>query len=40
MTGATTVLKNLRKLADVDKDDVLGLIGLEERRTEIGRAHV
>lgn len=30
---AATVLKNLRKLADVDKDDVLGLIGLEERRT-------
>jgi hypothetical protein len=33
MTGATTMLKSLRKLADVDKDDVLELIGLEERRT-------
>lgn len=33
MNGASTVLKNLKKLADVDKDDLLDLIGLEERRT-------
>lgn len=33
MTTATAVLKNLKRLADVDKDDVLDLIGLEERRT-------
>lgn len=32
MTGAA-VLKNLKRLANVDKDDVLDLIGLEERRT-------
>lgn len=33
MTGASLVLKNLKKLADVDKSDLLDLIGLEERRT-------
>ena len=33
MTGASIVLKNLKRLADVDKDDLLDLIGLEERRT-------
>ncbi|MDP3233999.1 MAG: hypothetical protein Q8S33_14750 [Myxococcales bacterium] len=33
MTGASNVLKNLKRLADVDKDDLLDLIGLEERRT-------
>ncbi len=27
------MLKNLKRLADLDKDDVLDLIGLEERRT-------
>lgn len=27
------MLKNLKKLADVDKSDLLDLIGLEERRT-------
>jgi hypothetical protein len=33
MSTAATVLKTLKKLGDVDKDDVLDLIGLEERRT-------
>ncbi|MCA2977898.1 MAG: YtxH domain-containing protein [Myxococcaceae bacterium] len=33
MSTAGTVLKTLRKLGDVDKDDVLDLIGLEERRS-------
>ena len=33
MAGASIVLKNLKRLADVDKDDLLDLIGLEERRT-------
>lgn len=33
MSATAMLLKNLRKLADVDKDDVLDLVGLEERRT-------
>jgi hypothetical protein len=33
MSTAATVLKTLKKLGDVDKADVLDLIGLEERRT-------
>jgi hypothetical protein len=33
MTGASIVLKNLKRLAEVDKEDLLDLIGLEERRT-------
>jgi hypothetical protein len=33
MSTAATVLKTLKKLGDVDKEDVLDLIGLEERRT-------
>lgn len=33
MSGAATVLKAIRKLADVDRDDVLELVGLEERRS-------
>lgn len=33
MSGASMVLKNLKRLADVDKDDLLDLVGLEERRT-------
>jgi hypothetical protein len=33
MTGASVVLKNLKRLADVDKEDLLDLIGLEERRS-------
>lgn len=33
MSATAMLLKNLKKLADVDKDDVLDLVGLEERRT-------
>lgn len=33
MSGAAMLLKNLKRLADVDKDDVLELVGLEERRS-------
>ncbi|MBE2249235.1 MAG: YtxH domain-containing protein [Myxococcus sp.] len=33
MAGASNVLKNLKRLAEVDKDDLLDLIGLEERRS-------
>lgn len=31
--NAVSMLKNLKRLADVDKDDVLELVGLEERRS-------
>lgn len=33
MSTAATVLKTLKRLGDVEKDDVLDLIGLEERRS-------
>ncbi|MER2563479.1 MAG: YtxH domain-containing protein [Myxococcaceae bacterium] len=33
MSATAMLLKNLKKLADVDKDDVLDLVGLEERRS-------
>jgi hypothetical protein len=36
MTGAS-VLKSLKRMAEADKDSVLDLIGLEERRTASDR---